>query len=212
MTRWLNSRRLFRRPISPDRHAVCQPFGDRQSTPRARHGRFAHRLKTSIRRRARPFPAFGWAAACSPISPSSTASAFRADWSILSATAPTHRACSRRSLGEADIRGAGRCRRLGARPLWRQALSHRSLDDRHAPNPYGAATKDNPTLSRIPMANVDPRHNGLFGAAFALAYAATTLPAGLEILTLSTLAGSFGLIAGEGEPCASGTMRPLGHL
>jgi hypothetical protein len=79
-------------------------------------------------------------------------------------------------------------------------------------NPYGSATKDNPTLSRIPMANVDPRHNGLFGAAFALAYAATTLPAGLGVLTLSTLAGSFGLIAGEGEPCAPGTIRPLGHV
>ncbi|MDH6267476.1 hypothetical protein M2360_002873 [Rhizobium sp. SG_E_25_P2] len=79
-------------------------------------------------------------------------------------------------------------------------------------NPYGSATKDNPTLSRIPMANVDPRHNGLFGAAFALAYAATTLPAGLELLTLSSLAGPFGLIAGEGEPCAAGTLRPLGRI
>ncbi|WP_205910376.1 hypothetical protein [Rhizobium sp. FKL33] len=79
-------------------------------------------------------------------------------------------------------------------------------------NPYGAATKDNPTLSRIPMANVDPRHNGLFGAAFALAYAATTLPAELEVLTLSTLAGPFGLIAGRGEPCASESIRPLGRV
>jgi hypothetical protein len=79
-------------------------------------------------------------------------------------------------------------------------------------NPYGSATKANPSLSRIPMANVDPRHNGLFGAAFALAYAAVTLPAGLEVLTLSTLAGSFGLIAGEGEPCAAGSIRPLGHV
>ncbi|MCV3767905.1 hypothetical protein [Rhizobium sp. TRM95796] len=79
-------------------------------------------------------------------------------------------------------------------------------------NPYGSATKDNPSLSRIPMANVDPRHNGLFGAAFALAYAAATLPAGLELLTLSTLAGPFGLIAGEGEPCAAGAIRPIGHV
>jgi hypothetical protein len=79
-------------------------------------------------------------------------------------------------------------------------------------NPYGSATKANPSLSRIPMANVDPRHNGQFGAAFALAYAATTLPAGLAVLTLSTLTGSFGLVAGEGEPCAAGTIRPLGHV
>ena len=27
-------------------------------------------------------------------------------------------------------------------------------------NPYGSATKDNPGLSRIPMANVDPRRRG----------------------------------------------------
>ena len=79
-------------------------------------------------------------------------------------------------------------------------------------NPYGSATKDNPGLSRIPMANVDPRHNGQFGAAWTLAYAATVAPAGLEVLTLSTLAGSFGLIAGEGEPARSGELRPLGRV
>lgn len=79
-------------------------------------------------------------------------------------------------------------------------------------NPYGSATKDNPELSRIPMANVDPRHNGQFGAAFAAAYAATAAQAGLEILTLATLAGPFGLIAGEGEPCAAGSLRPLAEV
>lgn len=79
-------------------------------------------------------------------------------------------------------------------------------------NPYGSATKDNPGLSRIPMANVDPRHNGQFGAAWTLAYAATVSPAGLEVLTLSTLAGPFGLIAGEGEPSGRGALRPLAHV
>jgi hypothetical protein len=76
-------------------------------------------------------------------------------------------------------------------------------------NPYGSATKDNPALARIPMANVDPRHNGQFGAAWTLAYAATVAPAGLDVLTLSTLTGPFGLVAGKGEPVAEGQLRPL---
>lgn len=79
-------------------------------------------------------------------------------------------------------------------------------------NPYGSTTKDNPRLGRIPMANVDPRHNGQFGAAWTLAYAATVAPVGLEVLTLSTLAGSFGLVAGPGEPAAEGALRPLAHV
>jgi hypothetical protein len=79
-------------------------------------------------------------------------------------------------------------------------------------NPYGSATKDNPGLGRIPMANVDPRHNAQFGAAWTLAYAATVAPAGLEVLTLSTLAESFGLLAGEGEPVLNGSPRPLAHV
>ncbi|SIR24107.1 hypothetical protein SAMN05880582_108122 [Rhizobium sp. RU20A] len=76
-------------------------------------------------------------------------------------------------------------------------------------NPYGSATKDNPGLGRIPMANVDPRHNGQFGAAFAAAYAATVAPAGVELLTLATLAGPFGLVAGQHEPSAPNMPRPL---
>jgi hypothetical protein len=85
-------------------------------------------------------------------------------------------------------------------------------------NPYGSATKDNPSGRRIPMANTDPRHNGRFGAAWTLAYAATVAPAGLEVLTLSTLAGPFGLVAGAGrgagaaEPMAEGALRPLAHV
>lgn len=79
-------------------------------------------------------------------------------------------------------------------------------------NPYGSATKDNPAGSRIPMANVDPRHNGQFGAAWTLAYAATVAPAALDVLTLSTLAGPFGLVAGEGEASAMGELRPLARV
>ena len=76
-------------------------------------------------------------------------------------------------------------------------------------NPYGSATKDNPLLARIPMANIDPRHNGQFGAAWTLGYAATVASASLEVLTLSTLTGPFGLVAGKGEPVQEGKVRPL---
>lgn len=79
-------------------------------------------------------------------------------------------------------------------------------------NPYGGATKDNPDSLRIPMANRDPRHNALFGAAWAVGYAARTTEANLSLLTLSALTGPFGLIAGEGEPVAAGGMRPLYHV
>lgn len=79
-------------------------------------------------------------------------------------------------------------------------------------NPYGSATKENPSRKRIAMANVDPRHNGLFGAAWTLAYAVTVAEAGLDVLTLSTLAGPFGLVAGKNEPVAEGKPRPLFHV
>lgn len=79
-------------------------------------------------------------------------------------------------------------------------------------NPYGSATKENAAGGRIPMANIDPRHNGQFGAAWTLAYAATVALAGLEVLTLSTLAGPFGLVAGEGEATLKGDLRPLAHV
>ncbi|PZM15105.1 hypothetical protein [Rhizobium tubonense] len=79
-------------------------------------------------------------------------------------------------------------------------------------NPYGSRTMDNPDGSRTPMANIDPRHNGLFAAAFALGYAARVVQADLDRLTLSALTGPFGLIAATGEPVAEGRMRPLFHV
>ncbi|AFL50890.1 hypothetical protein USDA257_c23100 [Sinorhizobium fredii USDA 257] len=79
-------------------------------------------------------------------------------------------------------------------------------------NPYGSRTKDNPLGKRIAMANRDPRHNALFGAAWTLAYAATVVEAQPEVLTLSTLAGQFGLVAGPGEPVKEGHPRPLFHV
>ncbi|MFD2057069.1 hypothetical protein ACFSQT_29520 [Mesorhizobium calcicola] len=76
-------------------------------------------------------------------------------------------------------------------------------------NPYGDATKDNPQGQRIAMANRDPRHAGLFGAAWTIGYAAQVAPAGLEMLTLSSFTGPFGVLAGPGEPVAEGSPRPI---
>ncbi|RWA74207.1 hypothetical protein [Mesorhizobium sp.] len=78
-------------------------------------------------------------------------------------------------------------------------------------NPYGGATKDNPDGQRIAMANRDPRHAGLFAAAWAIGYAARVAPAGLEMLTLSGFTGSFGLLAAAGEPAEEGKPRPIFH-
>lgn len=76
-------------------------------------------------------------------------------------------------------------------------------------NPYGGATKDNPQGQRIAMANRDPRHNGLFAAAWTIGYAARVAPAGLEMLTLSGFTGPFGVLAALGEPVAEGSPRPI---
>lgn len=76
-------------------------------------------------------------------------------------------------------------------------------------NPYGSRTMDNPDGVRMPMANSDPRHNGLFAEAFAFGYAAKVLDADLECLTLSALTGKFGLLAGPSEPAGEGARRPL---
>jgi len=79
-------------------------------------------------------------------------------------------------------------------------------------NPYGSATKDNPLDKRVAMANRDPRHGGLFAAAWAVGYAARVADAGMEQLILSGFAGPFGVIAGAGEPVAAGGKRPLFHV
>jgi hypothetical protein len=76
-------------------------------------------------------------------------------------------------------------------------------------NPYGSRTMDNPRLGRVPMANRDPRHNGMFAEAFALGYAIGVLDADLECLTLSALTGPSGLVAQDGEPMPAGATRPL---
>lgn len=76
-------------------------------------------------------------------------------------------------------------------------------------NPYGDATKANPGGQRIAMADRDPRHVGLFAAAWTIGYAARVAPAGLELLTLSSFTGPFGVLASSGEPVAEGSPRPV---
>jgi hypothetical protein len=65
-------------------------------------------------------------------------------------------------------------------------------------NPYGSRTFDNPLGKRMTMTNSDPRHHGLFGAAWTLGYAARTADAKLEAITQAALTGPFGLL-GEKE-------------
>lgn len=79
-------------------------------------------------------------------------------------------------------------------------------------NPYGSSTKDNPEGKRIAMANRDPRHNGLYAAAWSVGYAARTVTANPEMLTLSALTGPFGLITGKDEPMPEHGYRPLFHI
>ncbi len=76
-------------------------------------------------------------------------------------------------------------------------------------NPYGGATKANPHRQRIAMADRDPRHAGLFAAAWTIGYAARVAPAGLEMLTLSNFTGPFGVLATSGEPVGEGELRPI---
>ncbi|RWM12382.1 MAG: hypothetical protein EOR72_21365 [Mesorhizobium sp.] len=78
-------------------------------------------------------------------------------------------------------------------------------------NPYGGATKDNFDGKRIAMANRDPRHAGLFAAAWTIGYAARVAPAELEMLTLSSFTGPFGVLAAAGEPGEAETPRPIFH-
>src|SRR5258708_16008906 len=73
-------------------------------------------------------------------------------------------------------------------------------------NPNGSRTFDNPSGKRIAMANADPRHSGLFGAAWTLAYAAQTADARLDALTQSALTGPFGLL-----DCRA-AVRPIFHV
>lgn len=67
-------------------------------------------------------------------------------------------------------------------------------------NPYGAAPAPNPQRRRIAMADVDPRHQGRFDAAWTAAYAAAVAPFGLELLALHMSHGPSGPLLDETQP------------
>ena len=61
-------------------------------------------------------------------------------------------------------------------------------------NPYGAATAANPDNQRICLADRDPRHRGLFGAAWTLGYIAAFARGGVEAVNLAAATGPRGLL------------------
>ena len=61
-------------------------------------------------------------------------------------------------------------------------------------NPYGAATAANPDNQRICLADRDPRHRGLFGAAWSLGYIAAFARGGVEAVNLAAATGPRGLL------------------
>jgi len=61
-------------------------------------------------------------------------------------------------------------------------------------NPYGAATAANPDNQRICLADRDPRHRGLFGAAWTLGYMAAFARGGVEAITMAAATGQRGLL------------------
>jgi hypothetical protein len=60
-------------------------------------------------------------------------------------------------------------------------------------NPYGADYTPNPDNRRITMVRVEPRHRGLFGAAWHLGYFSEVARGGLEAATMASPAGEFGI-------------------
>ncbi|KTR06935.1 hypothetical protein NS365_05790 [Aureimonas ureilytica] len=73
-------------------------------------------------------------------------------------------------------------------------------------NPYGSRIMPNPGNKRVPMAADDPRGRGLFGAAWAVGYAARLEGSGVEAWCGASLAGPRGLILGNGR------VAPLFHV
>lgn len=80
------------------------------------------------------------------------------------------------------------------RQIW---LGPCTLGARHAP--YGVSVSANPLGKRIAMAEHDPRHGALFGAAHAVGIAAACAGSVVECLTLAAPFGPFGLIGEDGR-------------
>jgi hypothetical protein len=61
-------------------------------------------------------------------------------------------------------------------------------------NPYGPNVAANPHQVRVPMARCDPRHRGMFAAAWAVGAVAATEGYGVASLSLTSPVGPFGMI------------------
>jgi D-apionolactonase len=61
-------------------------------------------------------------------------------------------------------------------------------------NPYGRGVLDNPTNGRVCLTNNDPRHRGLFNAAWTLGYVAACAYGGVTSVAIGALAGPLGFI------------------
>ncbi|MBC9032020.1 hypothetical protein IAG41_06415 [Sphingomonas sp. JC676] len=79
-------------------------------------------------------------------------------------------------------------------------------------NPYGSRTMDNPDRRRMAMAEIDPRQDGRFAAAWMLGYVAASEAAGLEALTPGALTGPFGVLGRDGPRPVYGVVRDLAAL
>ena len=66
-------------------------------------------------------------------------------------------------------------------------------------NPYGASTASNPGDLRVCLADNDPRHRGLFGAAWTLGYVAALAYAGVEQVSAGAATGPRGTIYQRGR-------------
>ena len=66
-------------------------------------------------------------------------------------------------------------------------------------NPYGAVTAANPNNQRICLADRDPRHRGLFGAAWTLGYITAFARGGVEAITMGAATGPRGLLYRPGD-------------
>jgi hypothetical protein len=60
-------------------------------------------------------------------------------------------------------------------------------------NPYGARVMENPANGRVTMTDSDPRQTSLYAAAWMIGFAAGTVEAALQTLTVGSLTGRLGL-------------------
>jgi hypothetical protein len=61
-------------------------------------------------------------------------------------------------------------------------------------NPYGAGLTDNPDNSRVCLAGSDPRHRGIYGAAWTLGYVAALAYNGVDQVSVGAATGPTGII------------------